>query len=97
MIADPEIAMRAQQRWTSLPFPCLIKSWCRRAHIPLLHKKYFRGYSDISCDIHRIEAEFTIDEVEMEKKALVDIFGRWLMLSCLRMHNPILHRVSQLL
>uniref|UniRef100_M1DR30 Putative plant transposon protein domain-containing protein n=1 Tax=Solanum tuberosum TaxID=4113 RepID=M1DR30_SOLTU len=69
LLTSQEMAMRAKQKLTSLPFPVLITELCRYAGLPRDPANDIKVITSSSKDIRRIEAEFTREEVDRRRAA----------------------------
>uniref|UniRef100_M1DYL2 1,3-beta-D-glucan glucanohydrolase n=1 Tax=Solanum tuberosum TaxID=4113 RepID=M1DYL2_SOLTU len=75
LIIEKEVAIRAKQSQTSLPFSMLITELCWRARVSLVKKMNMEVNPTSSPDIRRIEAEYTRDEAERRRETMVDTFS----------------------
>uniref|UniRef100_M1DEU7 Putative plant transposon protein domain-containing protein n=1 Tax=Solanum tuberosum TaxID=4113 RepID=M1DEU7_SOLTU len=72
LLTSQEMAMRAKQRFTTLPFQVLIIELCRHAGVPRDPANDKEVIPSSSMDIQRIEAEFTREEVERRRATPAD-------------------------
>uniref|UniRef100_M1DXU1 Putative plant transposon protein domain-containing protein n=1 Tax=Solanum tuberosum TaxID=4113 RepID=M1DXU1_SOLTU len=72
LLVSQEMAMRAKQKQTSLPFPVLIIDLCRRAGVPRDITRDVEVTPSYSIDIRRIEAEFPQEEIDRRRVPSTD-------------------------
>uniref|UniRef100_M1DAM9 Putative plant transposon protein domain-containing protein n=1 Tax=Solanum tuberosum TaxID=4113 RepID=M1DAM9_SOLTU len=72
LLISQEMAMRAKQKMTSLPFPVLVTELCKRAGVPHDTTRDIEVTLSSATDIWRIVAEFTREEVDRRRTAPTD-------------------------
>ncbi|KAG5615421.1 hypothetical protein H5410_015245 [Solanum commersonii] len=73
LLTSQEMAMRAKQRLSYLPFPVFITELCRRAGVPQDRANNIEVILSSSMGIRCIEAEFIREEVDRRRAAPTDI------------------------